>query len=79
MSALISISAFTRALVYVVSGLMLHLAILAGLVVLAPFVWAGLKLGHHIHVSLTQQQMRRAIGGLILVTGGSLLVRAVLP
>ena len=78
MSALISISAFTRALVYVVSGLMLHLAILAGLVVLAPFVWAGLRLGHHIHVNLTQQQMRRAIGGLLLVTGGSLLVRALL-
>ena len=62
MSTLISISAFTRALVYAVTGLMLHVAIFAGLVVLAPFVWMGLKLGNRIHVGLTQQQMRRAIG-----------------
>ena len=78
MSFLISISAFTRALVYVVSGLMLHAAIFAGLAVLAPFVWAGLRIGHRIHVGLTQPQMRRAIGGLLLVTGGSLLVRTLM-
>ncbi|HUL56032.1 MAG TPA: sulfite exporter TauE/SafE family protein [Usitatibacter sp.] len=76
MSALIAISAFTRAIVYAVSGLILHLSILAGVVVLAPFVWVGLKLGHAIHLSLTQQQMRRAIGTLLVFTGGSLLVRA---
>ncbi len=75
MSALISISAFTRAIVYAVSGLIFHAAIFAGLVVLSPFVWAGLRLGHHIHTGLTQQQMRRAIGCLLLVTGGSLLAR----
>jgi uncharacterized membrane protein YfcA len=76
MSALIAISAFTRAIVYVVSGLILHAAIFAGFVVLSPFVWMGLRLGHRIHVGLTQQQMRRAIGGLLLLTGSSLLVRA---
>jgi uncharacterized protein len=76
MSTLISISAFTRAIVYAVSGLILHAAIFAGLVVLAPFVWVGLKIGDHIHTGLTQQQMRRAIGVLLLVTGGSLLMRA---
>jgi uncharacterized membrane protein YfcA len=76
MSALIAISAFSRALVYVVSGLILHAAIFAGFVVLAPFVWVGLKVGHRIHTGLTQQQMRRAIGTLLVLTGGSLLVRA---
>jgi len=79
MSALISVSAFTRALVYAVTGLMLHLAILAGLAVLAPFVWVGLRIGHRIHVGLTQRQMRRAVGCLLLVTGGSLLVRVFFP
>jgi uncharacterized protein len=76
MSALIAISAFTRALVYAISGLILHAAIFAGLVVLSPFVWVGLKLGNSIHTGLTQQQMRRAIGSLLVLTGGSLLVRA---
>ena len=74
MSALISISAFTRAVVYAVSGL-LHVATFAGFAVLAPFVWAGLKLGHRIHVGLSQEQMRRVVGAVLVLTGGSLLVR----
>jgi hypothetical protein len=75
-STLISISAFSRAVVYAVSGLLLHMTILAGGVVLAPFVWLGLKIGHRIHVGLTQEQMRRAVGTLVLLTGLSLLARA---
>lgn len=75
-SALISISAFTRALVYALSGLLLHLSILLGGLVLAPFVWIGLKVGHRIHTGLTQEQMRRAIAMLLVLTGASLIVRA---
>jgi uncharacterized membrane protein YfcA len=77
-STLISVSAFSRAILYAVSGLLFHVAIFAGMAVLAPFVWAGLRLGTRIHVGLTQEQMRRVIGGLLVFTGGSLLVRAVL-
>jgi hypothetical protein len=75
MSALISISAFTRALMYAIAGLLIHALILGGALLLSPFAWAGLKLGHRIHVGLTQQQMRRAVGVLLVLTGGSLLVR----
>ena len=75
MSALISISAFTRAVMYAIAGLLLHALILGGAALLSPFAWAGLKLGHRIHVGLTQQQMRRAVGALLVLTGGSLLVR----
>jgi uncharacterized membrane protein YfcA len=78
MSALISISAFTRAVFYVIAGLVLNLPMLAGAVVLAPFVWLGLSLGHRIHVGLTQEQMRRAVGCVLVVTGGSLLARTFL-
>jgi uncharacterized protein len=77
-STLISISAFSRAVVYAVSGLLLHMTILAGGVVLAPFVWLGLRIGQRIHVGLTQEQMRRAVGTLVLLTGLSLLARAFL-
>ena len=77
-STLISISAFTRALAYAVSGLILNLSMLAGTLVLSPFAWIGLKLGARIHVGLTQEQMRRAIGALLVLTGSSLLVRAFL-
>ncbi len=77
-SALISISAFTRAVVYAIAGLLLNAAMLLGAAVLSPFVWLGLKLGQRIHVGLTQQQMRRAIGALLVLTGGSLLARVFL-
>ena len=77
-SSLISISAFTRALVYAATGLLLNLAILAGLVLLAPFVWVGFKLGSRIHLGLTQVQMRRVVGAILLVSGLSLVARAAL-
>jgi hypothetical protein len=73
-STVISISAFSRAAVYIVSGLLLHAAIIAGLVLLSPFAWLGLRTGHRIHVGLTQQQMRRVVGTIIVLTGISLLV-----
>jgi uncharacterized membrane protein YfcA len=57
---------------------MLHAAIGIGLVVLAPFVWMGVKLGTRIHVGLTQQQMRRVVGGLLVFTGLSLVWRLAL-
>jgi uncharacterized membrane protein YfcA len=78
MSTLISISAFTRAIVYAASGLLLHMAIFIGGLALAPFVWVGLKTGARIHTGLTQQQMRRTIGVIVVLTGLSLLVRVVL-
>jgi uncharacterized membrane protein YfcA len=77
-SMLISVSAVSRAAIYTVSGLMLHAAIGIGLVALAPFVWIGLRIGTRIHVGLTQQQMKRVVGGLLLFTGLSLLWRLVL-
>jgi uncharacterized membrane protein YfcA len=77
-SSLISISAFSRAILYAVTGLLLHAAIFAGMAALAPFVWAGLRLGSRIHVGLTHEQMRRMVGALLLVTGLSLLVRVIL-
>ncbi len=78
LSTLISISAFARAVVYAVSGLLLHATIFIGGAALGPFVWMGLKIGTRIHVGLTQVQMRRTVGVLVLLTGLSLLVRVAL-
>ena len=73
-STLISISAFSRAVLYAIGGLLLHWTIFAGMAVLAPFVWLGLKAGSRIHTGLTQAQMRRVVGLLLVGTGGSLLL-----
>lgn len=75
MGALISISAFTRAIVYAVAGLLLHVAIFVGGLALAPFVLLGLKLGNRIHTGLTQEQLRRVVGGIVLLTGFSLVAK----
>ena len=75
MSALISISAISRAILYAIAGLLLHTSILVGGLVLAPFVFIGLRLGHRIHVGLTQEQMRRVVGAIVLVTGALLFFR----
>ncbi len=76
MSTLISISAFSRALLYALGGLLLHWTIFAGVLALAPFAWLGLRIGGRIHIGLTQSQMRRAVGILLILTGTSLLARA---
>jgi uncharacterized membrane protein YfcA len=73
-STLISISAFSRAVLYAIGGLLLHWTIFAGMALLAPFVWLGLKGGSRIHTGLTQTQMRRVVGVLLVCTGASLLV-----
>ena len=75
-ATLISISALVRAVLYAVAGLLLHVAVFAGAAVLAPFAWAGVKIGHRIHLGLSQEQMRRCVGALLVLIGASLLVRA---
>ena len=77
-STLISISALSRAVVYAITGLLLHLSIFLGGLALAPFVWMGVAVGTRIHVGLSQTQMRRVIGALLVCTGTSLLLRALL-
>ena len=74
MSTLIAISAIVRAVTYVVTGLV-TVALASGALLAAPFAWLGLKLGTRIHVGLSQQQMRRVIGALLVLTGSSLLIR----
>ena len=75
MSILISISAVSRAAIYAVTGLLLHVAVGLGVLVLAPFAWLGLRIGARIHTGLTQEQMRRVVGALLLFTGLSLVAR----
>lgn len=78
MSTIISISAFSRAIVYAVGGLLLTKAIFLGLLVMAPFAWLGLKIGGRIHVGLTQTQMRRVVGAVLVFAGLGLLARTML-
>jgi uncharacterized membrane protein YfcA len=63
-----------RVIAYVLSGL-ITLSLVAGSLIAAPFAVLGLKLGSRIHVAMSQQQMRRVIGVLLIMTGAGLLIR----
>lgn len=78
MATMIAISSVSRGIVYAVSGLLLHATTLVGALLLSPFVWVGLKIGQRIHLGLTTEQLRRAIGFLLLLTGTTLFLRAFL-
>jgi len=75
MSTLIAFSAIVRAITYVVTGL-ITLSLLVGALIAAPFAFLGLRLGSRIHVRMSQRQMRRLIGCLLIVTGSGLLIRS---
>jgi uncharacterized protein len=75
---LISISALVRTVVYALGGLLLQGALWVAALALTPFVWLGLRAGGRIHTGLTAIQMRRAVGGLLVVSGTVLLARTFL-
>jgi uncharacterized membrane protein YfcA len=36
----------------------------------------GMWIGHHLHLNMSREQLVRIIGGLLVLSGGSLIVRA---
>lgn len=74
-SVIISISATLRTALYAAAGLVLKGGILAAFALGIPFAWAGIALGTRIHTGLTNEQMRRVVGGVLVASGGVLLAR----
>ena len=74
-SVIISVSATLRTTLYALAGLVLKSALLAGFAMAAPFAWAGIAIGSRIHLGLTNEQMRRAVGTVLMASGGVLLAR----
>ena len=72
---MISISAVVRTVVYAFGGLLASVSLWSCAVLMAPFVWAGIKLGGRVHIGLTPIQMRRVVGALLIVSGVVLLAR----
>lgn len=74
-SAMITVSTITRIALYAATGLLLDAKLLTAAALLVPVVWVGIRIGSHLHISLSEAHMRRLIGALLLVNGASLLVR----
>lgn len=77
-STIISVSAALRTVLYTLAGLVLNAGILAGFAIAAPFAWAGIFVGTRIHTGLTNEQVRRAIGIVLMASGAVLLARILL-
>ena len=46
------------------------------LLLLLPFMALGVWAGHHLHLNLSQQTVIRVMGGVLVLSGVSLIVRA---
>ena len=66
----------SRIITFIFAGLFNDMALIYTTLAALPIIAMGLWLGNHVHVGLSKQQMQRLIGGLLIVSGGSLLWRA---
>jgi len=75
-SGLFTIDGGSRLIAFLITGLLLQPGLLLAYLGALPIVALGLKLGHKVHLGLTNQQMLRLIGALLLGSGVSLLWKA---
>ena len=75
LSTMVLFSTAIRLTVFAFAGLVLADR-LAAFVLLFPFALAGLWIGHHVHLRMSSERVLAAISVLLIVSGGSLLIRA---
>lgn len=75
-SGLFLIDGGLRIISFLVAGLLLQNHMFAALLGALPVMALGLYLGHKVHVGLTNQQILKLIGLLLLISGMSLLWKA---
>lgn len=77
MSVVFIITTGARIALFVAAGLFAQDGVLSMAALLALPMLAGLWLGHHMHVTLTRKRLMQVIGSLLILSGGSLVARAV--
>ena len=76
MSVVFIITTGTRITLFAVAGLFAQDGVLTAALLFALPMLAGLWIGHHLHVTLSRRRLYQVIGGLLILSGGSLVVRA---
>jgi uncharacterized membrane protein YfcA len=76
LSAVFSFSTGLRLIVYLVSGLLLQSDVWWAFLLLLPAMPVGLAIGHRLHAKLTREQVGGFISVLLVVSGISLLWKA---
>ena len=76
-SGLLAMDGGIRVAVFIANGLFFTSLDLTMLAVALPAAGLGLYLGHHAHTALSNQQIKRLIAALLLVSGLSLVLRGI--
>lgn len=78
MSSIIAISVVVRVALFLLSGLLLKADIGIAAVVLLGFMAGGMMLGMRLHTRMKPENVRRVVHALLVVSGSSLAVRALM-
>jgi hypothetical protein len=65
-----------RVVTFLVAGLFLQPDLLWAVLAALPLMGFGIYLGHRVHIGISQTQMQRVIGLLLVASGTSLLWKA---
>jgi uncharacterized membrane protein YfcA len=76
MSVLIAFAAVTRVVIFAIAGLYSGLSLPLAALALVPAMLLGLYAGHRITLKMSREQFIRVLSCVLIVTGASLVVRA---
>ena len=76
MAVVFVITTGARIALFAVAGLFAQDGVLTAALLFALPMLAGLWIGHHVHVTLSRRRLMQVIGTLLVLSGGSLIVRA---
>jgi uncharacterized membrane protein YfcA len=75
-SQMVILNVGLRVAAFAVAGLLASRPLWNGVALLLPVAWLGVWVGHRVHVRVTPATAARVIGGVLLLTGVTLLLRA---
>jgi uncharacterized membrane protein YfcA len=78
MAMVVMTNVLIRLVSYALAGLLLDPRLLLTALALWPAMWLGLRLGNRTHLGMTPAQMRRSFGAVLVLSGVSLLAKALL-
>jgi uncharacterized membrane protein YfcA len=76
-TAVLTVSSTIRVLLFLVAGTYFNLGLLLLVLALLPAMALGLYIGHHITLRLDRKRFLQVLYGVLLITGGSLVWRAI--
>jgi len=76
-SQMVILNVGLRVAAFALAGLFISPTLWVAVAVLLPVAWAGVWVGHRIHVRLAPSTIARVIGAVLVITGITLIVRSV--